>query len=310
MEGEGSTGKFLLPVPLPLQGAEGVQERTKQVPESYQILNINFIENFFKREKNEPLYKLYNIIIGNGEDGVTYSKLSKVFTKTYGKKIKMDHQTVAHYCKKLEKQGFIIWTTLQKNSERKVFPREEYINKFRRIVSTFYPSIYYLDRFPYKMYKNEEAHQVIENLLDMISYPLWRSKPKEVVIDEDIQPQSQVCCVDFNEMTIREWIINLIDWPEKYLNVQKPEGLTISEIADAVGLTNEEKLISRILSDIQKKNSYIKSQAFRLGRIFWYKYYSTRKQKNLGVQKLSTNLTRNTELRSDERKEENKQVRY
>ena len=99
---------------------------------------------------------------------------------------------------------------------------------------------------------NEEAHQIIENLSSMISYPLWRSIPKDTLNEEDAQPQPQLCWADFNEMTIREWIINLIDWPEKYLHIPKPEGLTISEIADAVGLTNEEKLISRILNDIQK----------------------------------------------------------
>ena len=122
----------------------------KQLPGSQQTFNINLIESFFKREKNEPLYKLYNIIISNGEDGITYSKISKAFTKAYGKKIKMDHQIVAHYCKKLEKQGFIIWTTLQKNSERKVYPREEYFSKFFKIISTFYSSIHFLDKFPYK----------------------------------------------------------------------------------------------------------------------------------------------------------------
>ena len=43
-----------------------------------------------------------------GSAGIVYSKISKLFSKTYGTKIKMDHQIVAHYCKKLEKQGFIV----------------------------------------------------------------------------------------------------------------------------------------------------------------------------------------------------------
>lgn len=89
-------------------------------------------------------------------------------------------------------------------------------------------------------------------------------------------------------MTIRECIINLINSPEKYLKTPKPEGLTISEIADAVGLSNEEKLVSRILNEIQKKNACIKSQAFRLGRIFLYKYYSTRKAPEVKADKLAT----------------------
>jgi hypothetical protein len=63
--------------------------------------NVNFLESFFKREENEPLYKLYNILTSGGSKpaqkgalkeqpihgatGMIYSKISKLFTKTYGK---------------------------------------------------------------------------------------------------------------------------------------------------------------------------------------------------------------------------------
>ena len=88
-------------------------------------------------------------------------------------KIKMDHQIVAHYCKKLEKAGFIICTILQQNSERKVYLREAYYQKYLGIIYEFYPSLTYLDKLPYKkLFMNDEPHQVIENLSSMLVYPL------------------------------------------------------------------------------------------------------------------------------------------
>lgn len=131
-----------------------------------------------------------------------------------------------------------------------------------------------------KVFLNDEAHQIIQNLANLIPYSIAESSADDqldtvsVKEEQSLQPVQDI---DFNEMTIRECVINLINSPEKYLKIPKPEGLTISEIADAVGLSGEEKLVSRILNEIQKRNECIQSQAFRLGRIFLYKYYSTRK---------------------------------
>lgn len=130
---------------------------------------INYLSSFFSSTENEPLYKLYNIL-GNpkngknliplGETGVIYSKLSKLWTG--GKKqAKMDPQTIAHYCKKLEKQGFIICTILQQNSERKVYLRSEYFKKYLQVVYGFYKNPGYLDRLPHrKVFMNEPPHQI------------------------------------------------------------------------------------------------------------------------------------------------------
>ena len=85
------------------------------------IINVDFLESFFSREKNEPLYKLYRILSSNtpkknskrkgkevkeevkepqtnyGATGITYSRISKLFESKSDKNFKMDQQIVSHY---------------------------------------------------------------------------------------------------------------------------------------------------------------------------------------------------------------------
>ena len=91
----------------------------------------------------------------------------------------------------------------------------------------------------------------------------------------------------------------MINTPEKYLKIPKPDGLTISEITEAIGLNNEEKLVSRILKEIldNKYNKCIEKQPFRLGRIFLYKYYSTRPQPKICEKALKKSSTKFEELK-------------
>lgn len=114
------------------------------------ITKVNFLDNFFKLEDNEKLWKLNSIIRNHGKAGLVYSKISKLFSKTYGKRDKIDSQNVSHYSKKLEKHRFVICTTLQQNSERKIFPREEYVQRYYDVVMNFYPKLNYLDAPKYK----------------------------------------------------------------------------------------------------------------------------------------------------------------
>lgn len=97
--------------------------------------------------------------------------------------LKMDPQIVAHYCKKLEKQGFIIWTKLRQNSERKVFTRPAYLNKFHGVLYRFYDDLLYLDKRAHKkLFHNDEPHQILENVSHLINYkggPIEDLTPQE-----------------------------------------------------------------------------------------------------------------------------------
>jgi hypothetical protein len=200
----------------------------------------------------------------------------------------MDHQIVSHYCKKLEKHGFIIWTTLQRNSERKIFLREAYYEKFFSIVLKCHPSLSYFESLTHK--KSEEQLSILENISNSVIYPQKdplkdiskESLKDEIKTIEDFEPTFELPPItnpDFLEMSTKERILNLIDAPEVYLSVEKPEGLTISEIAGAVGLPNQEKLVARVLAQLQKgENKWIRAQAFRMGRIFLYRYFSDRRK--------------------------------
>jgi len=268
------------------------------------MVNVDFLESFFLREKNEPLFKLYYILSSNfvarspsktpqayGSTGITYNKISSLFTKHFGKKIKMDPQIVSHYCKKLEKHGFIICTTLQRNSERKVFLREAYFQKYLAWEEKQPSDLF--NKLGLKVVdSNTNSVQTLEKISKLAEYDNFIGKEQQGNEDgeEEYQELPTITDVDFIEMTTKERIINLIDDPYKYLSIEKPDGLTISEISQGVGLSNQEKLVSRILSQIQKKNSWIRSHAFRFGRIFLYKYFSTRKSNDLLDHKIATNI--------------------
>ena len=48
---------------------------------------------------------------------------------------------------------------------------------------------------------------------------------------------------------------------------------TISEISTALGMSKDEKTMSRILAELRKNHKEIESSAVRNGRVFQYKYY-------------------------------------
>ena len=48
---------------------------------------------------------------------------------------------------------------------------------------------------------------------------------------------------------------------------------TISDIAGALGMSKDEKTMSRVLNEIKKCHPKILSSAVRNGRVFQYKYY-------------------------------------
>jgi hypothetical protein len=58
---------------------------------------------------------------------------------------------------------------------------------------------------------------------------------------------------------------------------------TITDISVALGMTKEEKTMSRILNELKKCHSKIQSSAVRNGRVFQYKYYLQGVKKDKGA---------------------------
>ena len=85
------------------------------------------LEQFYKPEENTVLFGLYKILCSQTKQPtyMTYSDLSKAFNskkqdrkRTNKAYEKINNQDVAHYCKKLEKCGFVCITSQRENSEK------------------------------------------------------------------------------------------------------------------------------------------------------------------------------------------------
>lgn len=80
--------------------------------------------------------------------------------------------------------------------------------------------------------------------------------------------------------------------------------LTISEISSALGMSKEEKTMSRVLNELKKCHPRINSSAVRNGRVFQYKYFLS----GLGPKAKLVKQENVTRLRKRESKEEEKEV--
>ena len=78
--------------------------------------DLLMLEKFYTREDNTTLFNLYKLVCESNEnkDGLSYLDLKAQFNdinkwqkKRYGMNCKLTAQDAAHYCKKLEKVGFV-----------------------------------------------------------------------------------------------------------------------------------------------------------------------------------------------------------
>ena len=112
--------------------------------------------------------------------GLYIVRLANYSPKLMGQGFKMDSWTVSHYSKKLEKYRFVICTTLQQNSERKIFPRQDYVQKFYKVAWGFYDKLDYLDAAKYKKtFLNDPIHRIIQNMSNFIVFSCEKDDVKD-----------------------------------------------------------------------------------------------------------------------------------
>ena len=101
---------------------------------------------FYKWEENATLFNIYRIICENSQKHLMYSEISSKYNEQFAsaKKrtpgnilaSKITPLEVAHYCKKLEKCGFVLSTTNPNSSEKKIILNA--IERQRKFNSSMY----------------------------------------------------------------------------------------------------------------------------------------------------------------------------
>lgn len=76
--------------------------------------DVKLLEQFYKREENVILFQVYEIICHNSTKDLVYSEICTKFNDKYASKKRCALETqklttldIAHFCKKLEKLGFV-----------------------------------------------------------------------------------------------------------------------------------------------------------------------------------------------------------
>lgn len=98
-----------------------------EVPES----DVRLLEQFYKKEENVILFHMYDVLCQNSYRDLVYSEICQKFNDKYASKKRCAQESeklntfdVAHYCKKLEKIGFVTSATNEKTSEKKITLRK------------------------------------------------------------------------------------------------------------------------------------------------------------------------------------------
>ncbi|CDW77868.1 UNKNOWN [Stylonychia lemnae] len=290
-------------------------------------------QQFYKKEENAILFNLYNIICQNAmTKDLVYSEICKKYNEKYAQsKGKRTHSNnkemesnntnytaklttldVAHYCKKLEKCGFIHSHSNISTSEKKISlaKREKIkasVSQFNGIRWDQLGEIYSAkdDEKNSKIGKNskrkraESIHNVKQEVQD------FNSDQKLLELRSLAIKRQKIIHKTFLEssLTMRESIIrvleNKIDAKQlKFQEIQDQDDsesdneqtsvkdlkinnqdlyedgkYTISDISVALGMNKEEKTMSRVLAELKKIHKDIESSAVRNGRVFQYKYY-------------------------------------
>eukprot|EP00347_Sterkiella_histriomuscorum_P013500 403364481 len=353
------------------------------------------LEQFYKREENTILFNLYNILCTYAaHKDLVYSEICKKYNDIYAqskakKPANLNIQTtqklttldVAHYCKKLEKCGFIksqsnisssekkislskreqIKKSLSqyggidfgfqsgldtakaddgagvrsgKNSKRKreeqgsaakrdiivanenevkkdeiVDKSEQQIDEIRQNAIKRQKLIHQTFIEP-KLTMRESIIRVLENKIDT---NLFKSQDNNIVCGDDSESENEN-----NNDQQQEKPYPLNHGMNEYEHLQQRDGkYTISDISVALGMTKEEKTMSRVLAELKKVHRGIESSAVRNGRVFQYKYFLKGvQQQQLQQTKLKfqgerdSNLTgRVSGMRRRDIKEEEKEIK-
>jgi len=95
------------------------------------------LEQFYKREENLILFHVYDILCLNPNRALVYSEICSKYNEKYAQSkkrcgvqfVKLTTLDVAHYCKKLEKIGFVNSVCNATTSEKKISLRKRDILK-------------------------------------------------------------------------------------------------------------------------------------------------------------------------------------
>ena len=90
------------------------------------------LEQFYKQDENTTLFRLYEILCQNSstsQSGLTYAEIAHAFNhtktafsrkRTHKAQDKINSQDAAHYCKKLQKCGFVSITSQKEDSQKRI----------------------------------------------------------------------------------------------------------------------------------------------------------------------------------------------